>query len=116
MLVRTSPVTILHRAPYSAEGASDPLVWGETMDGGKYAGAYIEKLMVLDPQTNVVLDNLTLHPSVNGEASPGSVVELTCEVTRESKPAFSRAGREYVAVKDKWRVVGVEPVAVAKSA
>lgn len=113
MKVNTSPVTILHRAPYSAEGADDPLIWG-TSCGAEYQGQLIEKLMVLDPETNVVLDNLTLHPSINGEAEPGSVVHLECEVTRESKPAFSRGGREYVAVKDKWRVVGVTPVAVAK--
>jgi hypothetical protein len=114
MLVTTSPVTVLSRKPYSDPDSPDPIVWGKR--SGAAEGQLIEKLTVFDPATSSVLDNLTLDPAVNGAGSvTGEVVRLTCEVTRESVPAQSRSGRDYVAVKDKWRVVKVEPVSPAPS-
>lgn len=105
MLVHTSPVTVLYRSTYSKATDSDPIAWGESM--GEAAGQLIEKIMVLDPATGSIMDNLTLDPSINGECTPGATLGLVCEVTREQKPAYSKSGREYIAVKDKWRVVDV---------
>jgi hypothetical protein len=109
MLVKTSPVRVLHRGPYSSEGDRDPVTWGENM--GDAAGSLIEKLIVLDPSTGTTLDNLTLDPSVKPEdVAEFSMVTLQLEWKREQKPAFSRSGRDYIATKDKFRVVKAERV------
>jgi len=108
MLVTTGPLTIVKRETYSGDDDADPVVWGKSM--GAHQGERIEKLVLLDGDAGVILDNFTLHPSINGEASEGSIVTLTCEMVRESKAAFSRSGREYTSIKDKWRVVAVEAV------
>lgn len=115
MLITTSPVTVLSRSTYSDPDEQDPnrrVVWGASM--GAAQGQLIEKIVAYDPATQAVFDNLTLDPSINGECTPMATVKLRVEVVREQKPARSGSGREYIAVKDKWRVVGVEPVAAPK--
>ena len=104
--VRTAPVTILHRSAYSDADAADPIVWGKSTPG--FEGVAIEKLIVMD-EDGQMYDNLTLHPSVGAEASAGSVVELTLQIRREQKVAHSAGGREYVTVKDKFRVTDASP-------
>jgi len=124
MLVTTSPVTVLLRETYSPvdqdpNDSRERIVWPKSM--GEHEGKLIEKLQVFDPAGASVWDNLTLHPDATKDAKVDkalaamAVVRLTCEVKREAKPANSRSGREYVAVKDKWRVVGVEIIAPGQS-
>jgi hypothetical protein len=107
LLTRTAAVTILHRGPYSKPDDADPLVWGDRQVG--HSGELIEKLMVMD-EDGGLWDNLTLDPTVNGEASVGSVVELGVEIRREQKVTYSQGGAAFVSVKDKYRVVDVHPV------
>jgi hypothetical protein len=111
LLAHTSAVTILHRGPYSKPDDADPLVWTDRQVG--HAGELIEKLMVLD-EDGGIWDNLTLDPTINGEAAVGSVVEMGVEIRREQKVTYSANGNAFVAVKDKYRVVEVHAVAVSK--
>jgi hypothetical protein len=107
LLTRTAAVTILHRGPYSKPEDADPLVWGDRQVG--HSGELIEKLMVLD-EDGGIWDNLTLDPTINGEAAVGSVVELGVEIRREQKVGYSQSGSSFVVTKDKYRVVDVHPV------
>lgn len=108
MLVKTSSVTVLHRGPYTTNPDDPrPLIWGERH--GDMAGSFIEKLMVLDPATNTVLDNITIDSGFHGPTTVGDCVAMTCEVTRELKARPSRTGRDWVDTKDKWRVFSTEP-------
>jgi hypothetical protein len=111
MLVKTSPVTVLHKGPYSTENDPDPLMWGDRY--GDAAGSYIEKVMVLDGTT--VYDNITVDPTCKVKLKAGDLVSLTIEIQREAKAAFSRSQREYVAVKDKWRLIDAEPATAAQA-
>ncbi len=106
MLVTTSPVTVLHRGPYSQPGQTDPIIWGPGQ--GQYAGQLIEKVMLLDPATNVVLDNFTVAPYLNGELKNGDVVVLDCECTMELVSSRTQRPTQ----KYKWRVVAARPAKV----
>jgi hypothetical protein len=108
MIVTTSPLNVLHRGPYSTAQDRDPLKWGAGQ--GAHEGEFIEKIMCLDPATNVVLDNFTLSPELNGDIHQGDVLCLTCEVNAEMVIGANRRAT----VKYKWRVIGAVPAPVVK--
>jgi len=107
LVVRSAACTIMARVPYS-DNPDNPMVWGKS--SGEHQGRLIEKLVVMTDDGQVI-DNLTLHPSVNGEAARGARVALTIEVVQESTAVRSAEGpsRDRVGLKNKLKVLAAEP-------
>lgn len=72
-------------------------------------GTLVEFVLFLDQAASVW--QVTLDPATAGADRPGEgewcVAELRCSL--EAKPAYSRAGREYVANKYRWAVLRFRP-------